>query len=98
MKKFNTLNLNPNFTPGTSVYVVTKKGDILEGYRIVSTLMELVDLDRSPLDGSKNQGFTIEEDLLKPNWCEGKKNLIAACLTKEKAQELVTKIKTKPML
>jgi hypothetical protein len=76
------------FAKGTPVYLVTKEGEIIEGYTIESSLMDLVSLNCSPLDGTEKQGFTIDNDLLKPNWCAGKKYFVAACTQKEKAEEL----------
>lgn len=92
LKKFNT---GTRFVKGTPVYVVTKKGEILEGYEIESTLLDLVSLNRSPLDGTEKQGFTIDGDLLKPNWCDGKKFLIAACVDRQVAEEIANQARTK---
>lgn len=94
LKKFNeSQHSHPLFSPGAEIFLVTKNGDILEGFYITEILMELVSLNCSPLDGSEKQGFTIEGNLLKPNWCAGKRKFEAACASKEHAQSLALELK-----
>ena len=89
LKKFSEQRVNnQTFTKGTPVYIVTKEGTVIEGYHIDSSFLDLVSLDRSPLDDTEKQGFTIDGDLLRPNWCAGKKHFIAACTNKIQAVEL----------
>ncbi len=47
---------------------------------------------------SKAHGFTVVGQVLKPNWCEGKRFLLGACLTKEEAELLAASHKTKEAL
>ena len=82
------------FHEGLSVFIVTKDGEILEGYHIVKRLCELISLDRSPLDGSEKQGFAVEGDVLKPTWCAGRKEIYAAVATREHAIALAAKRKS----
>jgi hypothetical protein len=76
----------PEFRLGQLIFLVTRKGEVLSGYRIAAILSDLVMLDRSPVEGSTKQGFTIKKDLLKPNWCEGRRLFYAGCTTREQAQ------------
>jgi len=80
------------FVVGTQVFVVTRQGEVLEGYSVKSRLLRLFTLDRSPLDGSEKQGFTLKGDVLKPNWCEGKRKLHSVCATREHADQLAQTI------
>ncbi len=92
LKKFDETGGNGGaFSVGTPVYIVMRDGSILEGHTIEDRLMDLVSLNRSPLDGSEKQGFTVKGNLLKPNWCEGRKRIIAACATREEANTLAEK-------
>lgn len=90
LKKFQ--NDCSHFLPGTPLFLVTREGVILEGFTISDSLGRLVSLNKPPLPGSEKQGFTIEGELLKPNWCEGKRTFIAACLTREEAELLATPV------
>lgn len=83
------------FKPGKEVYIVTRDGEILEGFHIKSVLIDLVSLDKSPLDGTEKQGFTISGNQLKPNWCDGRKSLIGAFATKEEALRRAEKRRSK---
>ena len=76
------------FYAGALVYVVMPDGTIIEGHHIVSRLGELVSLNRSPLDGTEKQGFTIQDNRLLPNWCEGKRRILAVCMTRQDAEGL----------
>jgi len=87
LKKFNSKN--ERFYRGSEVYLVTRKGEIIEGFRVANVLTDLVELDRSPIERSEKQGFTIRNNLLKPNWCEGKKIFRAGCATKAEALALI---------
>ena len=92
LKKFSeSFDVESQFTPGMLIYLVSRKGEIIEGFRISSILVDLVSLDRSPLEGSEKQGFTIEGRKLKPNWCAGRKAFLAAFATKDEALELAQK-------
>lgn len=89
LKKFRPdVTTDDPFHEGLSVFIVTKEGEVLEGYHIVQRLCDLVSLDRSPLDGSEKQGFAIEGDVLKPTWCAGRKAIYAAVATREYAVAL----------
>lgn len=81
------------FSVGQEIFLVTRSGEILEGYRITAVLDQLVSLDRSPIEGSDKQGFTINRQLLKPNWCDGRKFLYAGCTTWEEAEILAAKMR-----
>ncbi len=78
---------NPKFAIGTPVYLVTKEGNILEGFFIQKILGDLIMLNDSPLLGAK-QGFSICEERLRPNWCEGKTKFRAACLSRSEAEKI----------
>ena len=71
------MNKQPNFSPGTKIYLVTRSGDILSHFTVMDTLFGLVSLDKNPLPDSSHQGFTIKGDHLIPNWCAGKKAFLA---------------------
>lgn len=90
LKKFH--NPLSKFHQGSELYLVTREGVILEGFKIADSLGTLVSLDRPPLPGSEKQGFTIDGELLKPNWCEGKRTFVAACLTLREAEQLAAPI------
>jgi hypothetical protein len=75
-----------SFALGTPIFLVTRGGEILEGFRISSILLDQVMLDPPPL-GAK-QGFTIEGNCLKPNWCAGRRAFRAAYTTRKEAEAL----------
>lgn len=85
------------FREGVSVYVVMRTGEILQGYRVASRLLDLVTLDRSPLDGGSKQGFTVEGELLLPNWCAGRREIIAVVSSHEKGLEILAARKRPPV-
>ena len=70
---------------------MSRKGEILTGFHVEAVLLELVSLNRSPLPDSEKQGFTVDGDLLKPNWCAGRKAIYAGCRTREEAEILSAK-------
>ncbi len=82
--------LDGELEEGAPVFVVTRKGEILVGFSVAGVLGDLVALNKSPLGGEK-QGFTLTEGLLKPNWCEGRKAIVAACFTREEAERLASR-------
>ncbi len=86
---------HPKFSIGTPVYLVTREGNILEGFFIQKTLGDLIMLNDSPLLGAK-QGFSICEERLQPNWCEGKKKFRAACLTRSEAEKIAQNLVNRP--
>lgn len=89
LKKFQAdLATDDPFHVGLPVFIVTKDGEISEGYRIVQRLCDLILLDRSPLDESEKQGFVIEGNLLKPTWCAGRKAIYAVVATRAHAADL----------
>ena len=93
LKKFNdTGGENSLFGVGAPVFVVTRQGEVLEGYTIKSRLLQLFTLNCSPLDGTEKQGFTLKGEVLKPNWCEGKRKLHCVCATRQHADEMAQKI------
>lgn len=79
------------FQPGDPVYIVTRKGEIIEDLFVDSVLFDLVSLNKSPLEGSEKQGFTVKQNTLKPNWCEGRKHILAAFKSKHEAEEFLKK-------
>ncbi len=79
------------FSKGQEVFLVTRKGEVLTGFTIDSILVDLVSLSRSPLPDSEKQGFTIDGELLRPNWCAGRKAIIAGCQTRAEADALAAK-------
>ncbi len=83
------------FVSGASVYIVMRDGTMREGYFIQSCLMDLVSLDRSPLDDSEKQGFTISGDQLLPNWCEGKRQIVAAWINRDRAEQMAADLREK---
>lgn len=79
------------FQIGKEIFLITRSGAVLEAFFITAILGNLVSLDRPPIPGSSKQGFTIERDLLKPNWCEGRRQFYAGCASRQQALELVQK-------
>ena len=115
LKKFKPSDESNLFHPGARVFVVARDGRILEGYQVARKLVDLVELDRSPLEEmetgrgcqnakhqassvSRGHGFTITGNQLKPNWCEGKRLLLGACLTRQEAEILAANRKGKGTL
>ncbi len=92
LKKFTNASPKNSFHSGDPVYLVTRKGKIIDGYYIQDILMDLVSLNRSPLDGTEKQGFTIEGNLLRPNWCAGKVIFEAACLSRNQAEKIAEEV------
>ena len=84
--------LDTNLTIGTEIFLVTRDGRVLDGFSVASVLGDLVSLDLPPLEGEK-QGFTWDGKQLKPNWCAGRKALIAGLLNRQEAEELASKRK-----
>lgn len=78
------------FRVGTEVFLVTRQGTILEGFRIARVLLDQVMLDHPPLPDSPKQGFTITGSLLRPNWCAGKRAIRAGFLTRQEAESHLT--------
>lgn len=94
LKKFNGTGIAAGpFGVGTPVFVVLRDGTILEGFHVQSRLMDLVSLDRSPLDDTEKQGFTLQGTQLLPNWCEGKRKILAACSSRQEAEDLVSQFR-----
>ena len=83
---------------GDNIYVVTKKGVILEGFLVESILMDMISLNRSPLDEGTKQGFVLNGEWLLPNWCEGKRAVAVACTSREQAELISEKVKRKETL
>jgi hypothetical protein len=81
------------FKQGQEIFLVTRKGEILSGFAVAKVLIDLVSLDRAPFPDSDKQGFTIDARLLRPNWCAGRKALLAGCSTLEEAKALAAKRK-----
>lgn len=76
---------------GVEVFLVTRKGEILTDFIVDEVLLDLVSLNRSPLPDSDKQGFTIDGELLRPNWCAGRKAIFAGCRTRAEAEALAAK-------
>ncbi len=93
LKKFKDTSGSTHFRPGSAVYVVMRDGTVIEGHCIGSCLGELVSLDRSPLDGTEKQGFTIQNNHLMPNWCEGKRQILAVCMSREEAEDMASPVR-----
>jgi len=70
---------------------VTRKGEVLSGFTIDEVLFDMVSLNRPPLSDSDKQGFTVDGELLRPNWCAGRKAIIAGCHTRTEADALAAK-------
>lgn len=99
LKKFLSSRENDHpFSVGVSIYLVTREGTIVEGFSVANTLGDLVSLDRSPMEGSEKQGFTIEGNRLRPNWCAGKRRFEAGCVSRKEAEELSKKIQEEAKL
>lgn len=84
--------IDDHFVPGVAVFLLTKKGIILEGFTIQDRLMDLISLDRSPIDGTEKQGFTLEGGLLRPNWCAGKRVIEAGFIDRKEAEKMAQEI------
>ncbi|GAB4232144.1 MAG: hypothetical protein Tsb0021_10740 [Chlamydiales bacterium] len=92
LQKFN-FHHSSKYVVGKDIYLVTRQGDVLQGFTIASVLANLVSIDKPPLKGSEKQGFTIKGPYLKPNWCEGRKQFWGACLSYEEACAIASKFK-----
>ena len=81
----------PLYSYGQEVFLVTRKGEVLSGFTVEKVLCDMVSLSRAPLPDSDKQGFTVDGELLRPNWCAGRKAIIAGCRTREEAEALASR-------
>ena len=81
-----------SFPKGQPIFLLTRAGEILEGYVVQSIFMDQVLLNEAPFEGSPKQGYDIRHGVLKPNWCDGRKYLIGGYRTLEEAQARQHKI------
>lgn len=79
------------YSRGQEVFLVTRKGEVLSGFVVDEVLCDLVSLNRSPLPDSDKQGFTVDKELLRPNWCAGRKAIVAGCRTRAEADAIAAK-------
>ncbi len=92
LKKFQAQsNSQRKISVGDPVFLLTRQGNVMEGFFIKRILMDLVDVEPSPIEGSDKQGFTIKGDRLLPNWCAGKKVFVAGFLSEAEAREAQSK-------